>query len=120
MLPCHVHGGAFVLNVESGAICYQQVKVGSSNVTVHGSPITGDTGTCIPTRQDCNDTDGCTLADGDIVYLPTGSTVIQASTGDHTYGNPDDSTPAVVYVGENLPQMEGTPPPNCGGACPRP
>lgn len=97
--PGHAHGGAFVLTVAKGAICYTSTSA-SPTTTVVTARVAGD-GTvptdCAQNVTDCFDQDGCTLDPGDTVYLPAGSWISQSDTASHWYKNVGD-TWAVLYL----------------------
>jgi hypothetical protein len=129
----HTHPGAFVLAVDSGAICYTLLApevtgtvvtaIVSDNVelpTGGGCPVPdigcpSDPSLCALPRTDCADGDGCVLAPGDTVYMPAGSTLTQTGDADHWYGNVDPDHPAVVYMAEYQEEEDGA---GCGSSCP--
>jgi len=111
--PADIHGGEFVLTVDSGAVCYELTNVDSSTiVTANLLPGAAANNACNPNQDNlpCDEDEDtgirtCTLDSGDKVYVSTGSSITQqgatpdaANVGaEHTYGNIDDE-PAVVYL----------------------
>ena len=70
--PGHAHGGAFVLTVAEGAICYTNTSASPATVLVTAK-VAGD-GTvptnCAQNVTDCLDQDGCRLDPGDTDISP--------------------------------------------------
>jgi alpha-ketoglutarate-dependent taurine dioxygenase len=108
----HHHNGAFVLSVESGAICYTLVTNDHGTVTAALSDDVGPPPGCESSIECENYL--CTLKAGDTIYLPTGSTLTQTHGETHTYGNVDQETPAVVYIAEYQSHSDDA---GCRGGC---
>lgn len=111
--PPDIHGGEFVLTVDSGAVCYELTNV-DDTTTVTANLLSGaaTNNDCNPNQDDlpCDEAVGtgirhCTLDSGDKVYVPAGSSITQKGAtlnatnvaAEHTYGN-IDAEPAVVYL----------------------
>jgi hypothetical protein len=111
----HVHEDSFVLTVAEGSICYtHKPSVHDSRVTVTMATDALAPEGCATTKTYAECQAGCTLEEGETVYLTAGSTVIQAGTARHWYGNVDPDNPAVVYLAEQQEDDPGAP---CAGRC---
>jgi hypothetical protein len=118
----HQHDGTFMVAVESGALCYQQLAIDPSAEVVAEVATTGGS---VPRECSqsadlaCGD-NVCTLKDGDVIYLPAGSTLAQFGTGEavsglHSYKNVDTVNEAVIFLTgtESITTDAG-----CGSSCP--
>jgi hypothetical protein len=111
----HPHGGGFLLTVVSGAICYTQglYLEATSMVSVHAAAANEVPADCAAPAPECESPSGCQLMEGETVYLPAGSTVVQSNSAWHVYGNVDD-VPAVIVLSGYAIELPALP---CGGSC---
>lgn len=103
------HMGQFTLTILTGAVCYEVGTLAAgTTVTAVRSGATTAPGACGESPDlACVDRDVpdatiklpplCTLAAGDIIYLPAGSSLTQIGNGEHFYANVDN-VPASAHL----------------------
>lgn len=115
------HAGDYILTVDEGAVCYEQGDMSPGTVVTVTVPLPHSSSSGCGESPDlaCEDDEPntgdrtCTLAEDDVIYLPTGSYLKQTGNALHKYGNVD-STRAVVYLaGYEVDDGDV----GCGGTC---
>jgi hypothetical protein len=117
-----LHQGQFELAVTSGSICYEvgTLEPGTTVTAIRLDPTATHPECPVTQNLDCNVAasaelpDTCNLVEGNVIFLPAGSSIRQIGDGEHRYGNKDSSITAIVYLtGYHFLQ----PGAGCAGGC---
>jgi hypothetical protein len=120
--PFDLHQGQYELTVTSGSICYEVgiLEPGTAVTAIRLNP-TATHPECATTENlgcDVSPTaelpGSCSLVEGNVIFLPEGSSIRQIGDGRHRYGNVNSSLPATVHLTGYIYLGEGA---GCQGGC---